>query len=571
MIGAGPGCTRQGRANHLAGPARCRWGCWLLAPALLGLLLAFAPSTPARRAGGRFAAATEHQLSTTAAMAQMRAGGNAVDAAVAGALVAGVANPSSSGIGGGGFALVWVAGHQRPYLIDFRETAPQQIDAAALERRPLPARARGKLVGVPGELKGLYQLHRRLGRKPWSEVVKPAIRHAKSGFVVGRHLGSMLKSHRARLRADPGLAAVFFPNGRPAAIGSLVTNLTLAATLEQVAAAGPAALYQGAVAADIVDSARAIGSPLRLADLGGYQCVERRPIHVRWDGYDIYTMPPPSAGGMMLAQVLKVFSKRELSNLGFNSGAYQHLLAEAMRGALADRMRYLGDPHFVRIDLRRLLSDERLKQRRQSITASRTQAIPRFGLEGGGTHHLVTADARGNWVSLTTTVNRVFGTGVASRHSGVVLNDELADFTTRQQVRPFGLHRSPNRPRGGARPVSSMTPTLVVKGGKAVLALGGSGGQAIATNVTQLLLSHLVFGKTPAEAIGARRFYVPTRSASIWLEPGAPKSLLADLQARGETVGTTPFTKSAVQMIALRGSHKLAAADHRKHGSAQSR
>ena len=308
---------------------------------------------------------------------------------------------------GGGFALVWLAADRKPYLIDFRETAPQKIDAGAFENRPFPPDQRGKLIGVPGELKGLFELHSKLGRRKWSEVVAPAIRRARRGFPVGRHLGKMLRSYRRKLRRDPGLAAVFYPGGAPAATGKLVTNPRLAVALERIAAAGPAAFYQGAIAADLVDSARQVGSPLSLADLKAYRPMERRPIHVRWEGYDVYTMPPPSAGGMMLAQTLRMYSRAQLKRLGFNSGAYQHLVAEVMRAAIADRMRFLGDPDHSSVKLRRLLSRRRLAQRRKSIALDRTHAIPRFGLEEGGTHHLVTADGGGNWVTLTTTVNTV--------------------------------------------------------------------------------------------------------------------------------------------------------------------
>jgi gamma-glutamyltranspeptidase len=212
-----------------------------------------------------------------------------------------------------------------------------------------------------------------------------------------------------------------------------------------------------------------------------------------------------------------------------------------------------------------------MTRRRQSIALDRTHAIPRFGLEESGTHHLVTADAGGNWVSLTTTVNRLFGAKVIGKQSGIVLNDELDDFTRQQDVAPFGMTQSPNRPRPGARPVSSMTPTIVVQNGRAVFALGGSGGTAIATNVTQLLLSRLAFAHSPAALVKQRRFYVPTEGAYIWLERGAAPPHVADLKRRGEIVGTVPYTKSAVQLIALEKGLKVPAADPRKHGSAAAR
>jgi gamma-glutamyltranspeptidase/glutathione hydrolase len=247
------------------------------------------------------------------------------------------------------------------------------------------------------------------------------------------------------------------------------------------------------------------------------------------------------------------------------------MVAEAFRGAIADRMRFVGDPDVVPVDTGKLMAASRMKARRASIALDRTHAIPRFGLEGGGTHHLVTADARGNVVSLTTTVNRVFGAKLVGAESGVVLNDELDDFTRKKDAQALGLGESPNRPRPGARPVSSMTPSIVVRDGRAVLALGGSGGPTIPINVTQALLARLVFDATPAQAVAARRFYVPTSRATILIEPGAPPELERDLTWRGEIVGPMRFSTSAVQMIAIEGERKLPAADPRKHGTALAR
>jgi gamma-glutamyltranspeptidase/glutathione hydrolase len=263
-----------------------------------------------------------------------------------------------------------------------------------------------------------------------------------------------------------------------------------------------------------------------------------------------------------------MFSSAELKKHGDGSGAYQHVLAEAMRGAIADRMRYLGDPDHQKVDLARLLDKKRLAARKQKIALDRTHTPPRFGLEEHGTHHLTTADSAGNVVALTTTVNTTFGSKVTAPPTGVVLNDELDDFSKQKDVVVYDLSESPNRPRPGARPVSSMTPTVVVKDGAAVFALGGSGGPTIATNVTQLLLGRLVFGKKPADLVKAPRFYVPFKDHTIRLEAGASESTIADLRFRGELVGTQKFTQSGVQMIAIENGRKLPASDPRKHGFA---
>jgi gamma-glutamyltranspeptidase / glutathione hydrolase len=537
---------------------------------LIGLLAALFAAAPrvSSQAAGQAAAATENELATREALAQMRAGGNAADAAVTAALVAGVASPTSSGIGGGGFVLAWLADKQQPYLLDFRETAPAKLDPAWFEKRPLPAAERGKLIGVPGEVAGLFELHRRHGRRKWSELVAPAARWAKSGFPANRHLAQMLESN-ANVRVDPAILGVYFPNGKPAAFGQLVKNPKLAATLERIAAEGPIAFYEGSVASDMVNAARAAGSPLTADELKAYRPVERKPLHVSWEGNDVYTMPPPSAGGLMLAQTLALFSSSELKALGKDSGAYQHVVAEAMRGAIADRMRFIADPDRVPVDVARLLDAKRLAERKRTIALDRTHATPRFGLEGGGTHHLVTADRAGNVVSLTTTVNRLFGAKVTGPEGGVLLNDQLDDFTESKAVAPFGLKESPNRARPLARPVSSMTPTIVVRAGRPVLAIGGSGGPTIATNVTQLALARLVFGTKPSELVSRARFYVPTTGPTILLEAAAPPALKADLESRGEVVGRMQFTGSAVQLIAFENLRKFPASDPRKHGSAR--
>ena len=545
----------------------------VLASLLVALALALlAPVTRAQRAGGRVAVATENKIATHEALAQMQAGGTAVDAIVTAALVGGVASPTSSGIGGGGFALVWDAAKQKATVLDFREVGPKAIDVAAFERRPLPDGERGKLTGVPGEVAGLFELHRRFGKRPWKDVVAPAARWAKNGYPVGRHLGNMLKAYGSKLqKIDPGLAGVFYPGGKPAAYGNLVKNPKLGKTLERIAAGGKTAFYEGPIAKDIVAGTKAVGGALSLEDLKSYRPVERKPIAVRWEGHDVYTMPPPSAGGLMLAQTLGMFKKAELTRFPIQSGAYQHLVAEALRGAIADRARYLGDPDHEKVDLAGLLAPKRLAARRARIALDRTHGIPRFGLEEHGTHHLVAADAAGNFVSLTTTVNRLFGAKATASETGIVLNDELDDYTPASAMKAFGLKQSPNRPRPGARPVSSMTPTIAVKNGRAVLALGGSGGTAIATNVTQMFLARLAFGLTPKRALAGRRFYVPTRGAYIALEKGAPKALFDDLEARGEITTTMRFTTSAIQMIAVEKGRKLAASDPRKHGFAEAR
>src|SRR6478752_4767715 len=342
----------------------------------------------------RVAVATENVASTREALAELAAGGNAVDAIVRAALVAGITSPSSSGLGGGGFALVWRAATHEPYVLDFRETAPAAIEVAAFETRPFKAEERARATGVPGELAGLWQLQHELGKRKWRDVVLPAARVAETGFVVSQHLGNAAASPWAKVAAsDLGLAALFFPAGKPISSGKSLKNPKLARTLRELAQQGKAPFYEGELGRQLIATAVAKGGALSASDLRDYRLLTRQAMHVSWEGYDVYTMPPPSAGGLMVAETLSMYSKYELMRFGKGTAELQHMLDEAMRGARSNRMRFLGDPDFERVDLPALLASPRLAARKRSISAERTQALPRFQENEHGTHHLLVIDA----------------------------------------------------------------------------------------------------------------------------------------------------------------------------------
>jgi len=540
----------------------------------LGLAAPSPPKAPAKsepRAGG---AATESRLATQAALAELRAGGSAADAAVVAALVAGVASPTSSGLGGGGFAVVFSAADRTTTVLDFRETAPKSLDAAAFERRPLPSLERGKLVGVPGEPAGLYELNRRFGKRAWRNLVAPAERSARQGFLVEQHLAGLLGGSDAKsFQRDAGLTSIYFPGGKPALAGQRLTNPKLAATLARLKNEGPRAIYEGAIADDIVAAARSLGGALSKDDLSAYRVRERAPLVARWEGFEVVTMPPPSAGGLLLAEVLGLFAKSELERAGLDKPLGIHLLAEAMRGASADRSCCVGDPDFTKVDVQKLLDPARLAKRKQLIAADRTHLVQRFLESVHGTHQLVVADAAGNVVVLATTVNSAFGSDITCEKSGIVLNDQLDDFTSNAEAKRLGVKDNPNAARPGARPVSSMMPTLVLRDGRPLLALGGSGGTSIPPNVTQVLLASLVRGVAPEAAVSAPRFRLGTKDATLLLDEGFSDADRTELRWRGEIVKPNAFTASAVQMLAWRdGDGRLVgAADPRKHGLAETR
>jgi gamma-glutamyltranspeptidase/glutathione hydrolase len=495
-------------------------------------------------------------------------GGHAVDAAIAGVLAVGVAQPVSSGIGGGGFAMVYEAKTGKVTVLDFRETAPKGLRPIDFMKRPAPEKKRGVMTGVPGEIAGLAALAARFGKRAFADDVRPAAELATKGFPVSPHMARALGWSAAWLDKSPRYA-FWKPTGALAPAGAVVKNEALGRTLERIAAEGKDAFYKGAIAADILDTARSAGSPMRPTDLERYEPVERAPLHTTWEGHEIYTMPPPSAGGVMLLETLHMWSKADLAALGYGSGAYLHMLAETFRGAIADRVRAVGDPAFVKVDVAALAAPARMKARRAKLSPDATTPGEKFPFPEAGTSHLVTVDAEGNIASITSTVNNMFGAKLVTA-GGFVLNDELDDFTPEPIEARYGLRHGPNSPRGGARPTSSMTPTIVLRDGKPVLALGGSGGSRIATGVTQVALATLAFGRTPAEAVAAPRIETPP--AGGLLLDGSDPALVADLTKRGEVVDATKPNFSAVQAIgfgAEGGALRLfPAADPRKHGAA---
>jgi gamma-glutamyltranspeptidase/glutathione hydrolase len=543
----------------------------------------------------RFAVATENGMATRVGIEALRSGANAVDTAIAVAFALGVVQPASSGIGGGGFALVWEASKRKVTALDFRETAPGGLDPAILEYRPKPPieTGRGAMIGVPGEVAGLAELHRRFGRRSFAEDVAPAVSLAENGYAASDHLARLALAYHAQLNWSSQLHALFKPTGWAAGTGRRIVNRDLARTLARIGTEGPKAFYEGNVAEEMVRAARRAGGFLSAEDLRAYRPIEREPLKVAWEGRTVYTMPPPSAGGLLLAETLGMFGKADLEPLGFGSGAYAHLLAETFRGAIVDRMRAIGDPAFVNTDVSSLMEKMRLLDRRAQIALDRTRPAPKFSLEEHGTTHFIVVDPQGNVVSLTTTINDAFGSMVSTETTGIILNNELDDFATKavtdilttgapptESIVPetSTAVQGPNEPRAFARPTSSMTPTIAFQDGQPVLVVGGSGGLRIATGVTQAFLARTVFQVPVEKCVAAGRIHTPADEGPpqlpvIELDEDAPDALVQDLKSRGEIVRLVP-NYSAVQMVAIdRGAngavHISAASDPRKGGVAR--
>lgn len=544
---------------------------------------------PPSAEGASFAASTDHADATRAALDVLAAGGTAADGAVAAALALGVVNPSASGIGGGGFALVWSAKDKAVTVLDFRETAPETFSNDVLWPKSKDGTPRerwvfhgvhGGVVGVPGEPAGLELLNRRFGRKSLAEDAAPAVALAHQGFFAGKHLAEQVAVGTDRVQASPGLATDLLPGGRPIAFAARVRRPALAATLARFGAEGKKSIYEGATGQKIVDAVKGAGGTMTAADLAKYEVKERAPLTKTIDGRTVYTMPAPSAGGLMLLELLGMYgasSTSPLRAMGFGSSAYLHTVAEGMRGAWADRVRFSGDPAFERgVDAAyaAALEPAQLAARRAKIDPNKTHPPVEFKTKESGTSHLVVVDREGNVVSLTTTVNGAFGASLVPDGTGILLNNELDDFSAPEDVAAFGLKDGgPNRPRPRARPVSSMTPTIVVEDGRPILAVGGSGGTRIATEVTQAALANLVFDLDPVACVSHPRIHV--QGVDLLVDREIAADVRTGLQARGETVKDEPFTSSAAQMIAIRhdgGKTVLrAASDPRKAGFAAAR
>jgi gamma-glutamyltranspeptidase/glutathione hydrolase len=448
----------------------------------------------------------------------LQAGGNAVDAAVAVGFALAVVHPAAGNIGGGGFAVVRTADGETAAL-DFREMAPALATPALyLDETGVPTNATrtGHLaVGVPGTVAGLYELHRRFGSRPWRELLEPAIDLAENGFTVTQRLHDGLAVKQTAMSQYETTSQVFYPGGEPPRVGSLFRQPILANTLGLIASGGPTPFYRGEIAELIVAEMRAHDGVLSYQDLLRYEAVWREPISVDYRGHTIISMPPPSSGGVTMAQALNILEGYNLRELGFNSPEALHLMAEAFRRAFADRNYYLGDPDWVDMPIERLTSDEYAMDQRASISRNRASSSESFNRvpvlrEGSNTTHFSIIDSAGNAVAITYTLNSSYGSGIVVARAGFFLNNEMDDFTVRAgYANQYGLIESnANLVGPSRRPLSSMTPTIVLDPqGQLLLVTGSPGGPRIITAVTQSLLNVIDYGMDVRTAVDAPRIH----------------------------------------------------------------
>ena len=519
---------------------------------------------------------TSQHLASEVGAAILREGGNAIDAAVGVGYALAVTHPCCGNLGGGGFMVIHFAEGKNTF-INFRERAPLAARADMLldaqgnvvSNRSLT----GYLaVGVPGTVMGLETARRKYGTLPRARLIAPAIKLAEDGFVLTRGDVDVLAEGNQAFREQPNVAAIFLNHGKPFEPGDRLTQKDLAATLRAISRGGPDAFYHGAIAAAVSSASRANGGLLTSEDFAAYTATESAPVSCTYRGYTILSAPPPSSGGITLCEMLQVLEGYPLKAMGFHSSAAVHVMTEAMRHAYRDRNTYLGDPAFIDNPTARLLSApyaESVRAQIQPGRATPSAALPGLAaaVEHATTTHYSVVDRLGNAVAVTYTINESFGAKVIAGNTGFLLNDEMDDFTAKPGVaNVFGLVQgNANAVAAGKRPLSSMTPTLVFKDGKAVLVVGTPGGSRIITTVLEVIVNFIDHGMTLQEAVDAPRIHHQWLPDTIGAEPFALSAdTVTTLTAMGykivplqpwgsgnavEAIGIAPLDAAAAQAL----------------------
>lgn len=486
-----------------------------------------------------------HRLATQAGVDVLKRGGNAVDAAVAVAYALAVTFPEAGNIGGGGFMTIRMADGRQTF-IDFRETAPAAASPTMYQDKAgnvIPGLStRGHLaVGIPGTVAGLELARTRFGTKSRATLMASSILLASRGFVLDQGDADMLAEGAADFAKDPASAAIFLNNGKPWKAGQRWVQADLGRTLQAIAIGGPDAFYKGPVAAKLAASSQRHGGIITAADMAGYKAVERKPIECDYRGFHIISAPPPSSGGVVLCETLGVLEGYPMGELGFHSAQGVHYTVEALRRAFHDRNMNLGDPDFVRVDTGKFTSKAYAAELRAGISPDK--ATPSSSLpgpdalkEGQSTTHFSVVDDAGNAVSLTYTLNDWFGARVTADGTGILLNDEMDDFSAKPGFpNMYGLVEGTNNAIApGKRPLSSMTPTIVTKDGKLFMVLGTPGGSHIPTGVLQVMVNVIDHGMTLTEAVDAPRIHAQWLPDVIYYEQHALSAdTMAVLRAKG--------------------------------------
>jgi len=523
----------------------------------------------------------QEKLAARIGAEMLRQGGNAVDAAVATGFAMAVTYPRAGNIGGGGFMVIHLKERNEDVAIDYRETAPAATTKdifLGADGKPDTAKSRNSAlaIGVPGTVAGLALALEKYGSGHFtlSEVLQPAIALARDGFVMTDDMADSLPISYQRLVRWPASARIFsHDDGTPLRDGDRLIQPDLAATLSAIAEQGPRGFYEGLVAEKLAKGIQDAGGIMTLDDLKSYQPVIRTPVHGTYRGYDIVSMPLPSSGGTVLLETLNILEGYQLRDFRQGSAASLHLLIEAMKRAYADRARYLGDPAFVDAPVNVMLSKDYAAKQRASIdpdhaTAAADVLQVKPLREGSNTTHFSVVDSMGNAVSNTYTLNFPFGVGLIPEGTGVLLNNELDDFTAAIGAsNAFDLVGfEANLPGPEKRPLSSMSPTIVLKDGKPVLVTGSPGGSRIISTVLQVIVDVLDYHMDVAAAVAAPRLHHQWMPDEVRIERGFPSEVLAELSAKGHRI-VQPMGETSANSILVTSNGLLGAPDPRTRGA----
>jgi gamma-glutamyltranspeptidase/glutathione hydrolase len=511
----------------------------------------------------------------------LRQGGNAVDAAVATGFALAVTYPRAGNIGGGGFMIIHSADRKEDVAIDYRETAPAATTRdlfLGADGKPDIAKSRDSAlaIGVPGSVAGLAMALEKYGSGTLTlaDILKPAIALAQGGVVIADDSADTLPEWHKRLARWPSSTKIFSrADGASLREGDTLIQADLATTLSAISEQGPRGFYEGPVAEKLVTAVRDAGGIMTQDDLKSYQPLIRAPVRGSYRGYDIVSMPQPSSGGVVLLETLNILEGFAMHDMAQGSAPSLHVMIEAMKRAYADRARYLGDPAFVNAPIAALIAKDYAAKQRAGIDLARatpwTDALsalpPR---EGSNTTHFSVIDSRGNAVSNTYTLNFSYGVGLVAEGTGVLLNNELDDFTAAPGAsNAFGLVGfEANLPGPGKRPLSSMAPTIVVKDGKPVLVTGSPGGSRIISAVLQVIVNVLDYNMDVAAAVAAPRLHHQWLPDEVRMERGFSDETIAALKAMGHVI-VVPLGQTSANSIAVTPHGLLGAPDPRTRGA----
>ncbi|THA01813.1 gamma-glutamyltransferase [Rodentibacter pneumotropicus] len=510
--------------------------------------------------------ASEQAIATQVGVEILKQGGNAVDAAVAVGFALAVVLPNAGNIGGGGFMVLHNEKTGEDLALDFRETAPLKAS------RDMYLDANGQVedgkslfthfaVGVPGTVAGMEMALKKWGTMPLHKVLEPAIKLAEEGFPISQTLANLLDTEKEVLGKWQSSRKIFFKNDRTLAAGEQLIQKDLANSLKLIAKEGAKAFYEGEIAEKIVQEMKQHNGLISLEDMRNYKAIERRPIVGNYRGYKVVTMPPPSSGGIHLVQLFNMLENYPLDEFGANSAKTIHYLAESMKLAYADRSEYLGDPDFVKIPVSGLTSKNYAKSLIQNIKENYARPATEIKpgkpqlYESDQTTHYSVMDSAGNAVAVTYTLNLNFGSGIVAEGTGILLNNEMDDFSAKPGVaNAFGLiGGDANAIEAKKRPLSSMTPTIVLKDNKPWLVTGSPGGARIITTVLQSISNTIDHNMNPAEAIVAPRIHHQWLPDELRIEEGISPDTLALLKAKGHKI-KLKAPMGRVQIIQARDS-----------------